>query len=584
MTKNEKGLEHRRQTLAHLLAAAVGEIYKFDKVKLTLGPAIDNGFYYDIDFGDEKVAESDLKKIEDTMRKRLPKWTQWQQKELSKEEALAFFSNEYKTELVHEITERGETITSYTCGGFTDLCRGGHTEHPATEIDPQSFKLDRIAGAYWRGDEKNKMLTRIYGLAFDTKEELDAYIEQREEARKRDHRKIAKEQDLLVFSDLIGAGMPMFTPKGNIVRNAIINFSRELNNELGFGEVHTPNFNKAELFKVSGHYDKYKEDMLTVRSQYSDEDFFLKPMNCPQHTQIYASKPRSYRDLPIRYADFANLYRDERPGELSGLTRLRCFCQDDGHSFCREDQIQSEFENILEVVKKALAVYRMDYKIRLSLWDPEKPEKYLGSAEVWERSQALLENILTENKIDYEKAPGEAAIYGPKMDIITKDSLGREWQISTIQLDFIMPQRFELRYTDKDGKEKTPVMIHRAIIGSPERFMGILIEHYAGAFPLWLAPVQVVVIPVRDTHNDHAEKIFHILKKANIRVEFDDADANLGTKVREAKNSKVPYWIVIGDKEVESNTITIESREGEKFEMTAEEFLTKAKAKITEKK
>lgn len=583
MIKNEEKLEHKRHTLAHLLAAAVGEIYKFDKVKLTLGPAIENGFYYDIDFGDEKVTESDLKKIENTIRKRLPKWTEWQQKELSKEEALAFFSNEYKTELVNEIADRGEPITSYTCGGFTDLCRGGHTSNPATEIDPQSFKLDRIAGAYWRGDEKNKMLTRIYGLAFNTKDELDAYLVQREEARKRDHRKIAKEQDLLVFSDLIGAGMPMFTPKGNIIRNAIINFSRELNKELGFGEVHTPNFNKAELFKVSGHYDKYKEDMLTVRSQYSDEDFFLKPMNCPQHTQIYASKPRSYRDLPIRYADFANLYRDERPGELSGLTRLRCFAQDDGHSFCREDQIKSEFENILEVVKKALAVYKMDYKIRLSLWDPEKPEKYLGSPEVWEQSQKILEDILNDNKIDYERALGEAAIYGPKMDIITKDSLGREWQISTIQLDFIMPQRFELRYADKDGKEKTPVMIHRAIIGSPERFMGILIEHYAGAFPLWISPVQVVVIPVRHTHNEHAEKVFNLLKTANIRAEFDDADANLGTKVREAKNNKIPYWIVIGDKEVESNTITVESREGEKFEMTTEDFLIKVQTEIIEK-
>jgi len=581
---NTETLEHKRHTLAHLLAAAVGEIYKFDKVKLTLGPAVDNGFYYDIDFGDEKVTESDLKKIEDTMRKRLPKWTEWQQKVLSKEDALTFFKNEYKTELIEEISERGEKITSYTCGGFTDLCRGGHTEHPATDIAPDSFKLDRIAGAYWRGDEKNPMLTRIYGLAFDTKEELDAYIEQREEARKRDHRKIAKEQDLLVFSDLIGAGMPMFTPKGNIIRNSIINFSRELNAELGFGEVHTPNFNKAELFKVSGHYDKYKEDMLTVRSQYSDEDFFLKPMNCPQHTQIYASRPRSYRDLPIRYADFANLYRDERPGELSGLTRLRCFCQDDGHSFCREDQIQSEFENILEVVKKALKTYRMDYKVRLSLWDPEKPEKYLGEPEVWEQSQKLLENILNDNKIEYEKAPGEAAIYGPKMDIITKDSLGREWQISTIQLDFIMPKRFELTYTDKDGKEKTPVMVHRAIIGSPDRFMGILIEHYAGVFPLWIAPVQVVVIPVRDTHNDYAEKVFNILKVSGIRVEFDDADANLGTKVREAKNNKVPYWLVIGDKEIEAASVGVESRDvGQLGSMKVDDFVAKVQDEIINK-
>ena len=582
---SEDKLHNIRHTLAHLLAASVGAIYKFDNVKLTLGPAIDNGFYYDIDFGDQKVTDADLKKIEDMMKKTLPKWTEWQHKELSKEEALAFFKNEYKAELINEIAERGEKITAYTCGGFTDLCRGGHTEHPAKDIDPSAFMLDRVAGAYWRGDEKNKMLTRIYGLAFETKAELDAYLVQREEAIKRDHRKIAKEQDLLVFSDLIGSGMPMFTPKGNIVRNAIINFSRELNQELGFGEVHTPNFNKAELFKISGHYDKYKEDMLTVRSQYSEEDFFLKPMNCPQHTQIYASRPRSYRDLPIRYSDFANLYRDERPGELSGLTRLRCFAQDDGHSFCREDQIKSEFESVLGVVKKALTTYKMNYKIRLSLWDPKKPEKYLGSPEVWERSQKLLEDILNENKIEYEKGLGEAAIYGPKMDIIMKDSLGREWQISTIQLDFIMPERFKLAYTDTDGKEKTPVMIHRAIIGSPDRFMGILIEHVSGNFPLWLAPVQAKIIPVRTNHNVYAQEVFKMLKDSGIRADLDDADEGLGKKVRDAKNNKLPYWIVLGDKEIEAGKVTLESRDaGQLGQITKEELVSKFLEEIKNKK
>jgi threonyl-tRNA synthetase len=583
MEKSEK-LHNMRHTLAHLLAASVGEIYKFDKIKLTLGPAIENGFYYDIDFRDEKVSDADLKKIEEKMRKILPKWTEFTHKEISKEEALDFFKNEYKAELINEIAERGEKITTYTCGGFTDLCRGGHLENPAKDIDTDAFKLDRIAGAYWRGDEKNKMLTRIYGLAFETKAELDAYLEQREEAKKRDHRKIAKEQDLLVFSDLVGSGMPMFTPKGNLIRNSIINFSRELNKELGYEEVHTPNFNKAELFKISGHYDKYKEDMLTVRSQYSEEDFFMKPMNCPQHTQIYASRPRSYRDLPIRYSDFANLYRDERPGELSGLTRLRCFCQDDGHSFCREDQIKSEFENVLEAVKKTLVTYGMNYKIRLSLWDPEKPEKYLGSPEVWEESQKILENILDENKIEYENAVGEAAIYGPKMDIITKDSLGREWQISTIQLDFIMPQRFNLTYTDTDGKEKTPVMIHRAIVGSPERFMGILIEHYSGAFPLWLSPVQVKIIPVRTNHNEYAKEVFEMLRENSIRAELDDKDENLGTKVRDAKTNKIPYWIVIGDKEIEAGKITLESRDsGQLGQMLKEELLAKLLEEVKNK-
>ncbi len=560
MEKTDK-LGNMRHTLAHLLAAAVGEIYKFDKIKLTLGPAIENGFYYDIDFCSEKITDANLKKIEDVMKKKLPKWIGWEHKEISKDEALKFFKNEYKAELINEIAERGEKITTYTCGGFTDLCRGGHLENPAKEIAPESFKLDRIAGAYWRGDEKNKMLTRIYGLAFNTKEELDAYLIQIEEAKKRDHRKIAKEQDLLVFSDLVGTGMPMFTPKGNAIRNAIIGFSRELNNELGFGEVHTPNFNKAELFKISGHYDKYKQDMLTVQSQYSEEDFFLKPMNCPQHTQIYASRPRSYRDLPIRYSDFANLYRDERPGELSGLVRLRCFAQDDGHVFCRKDQIEDEVSNILNAIEKALKLYKIDYWMRLSLRDPDNKEKYLGTDEIWENSQIIMKKLLDAKKINYKAAEGEAAFYGPKIDIMAVDALKREWQISTIQLDFNQPNRFELEYTDNDGSRQTPVMIHRALIGSPDRFMGILIEHYAGAFPLWLSPVQVKIIPVRENHNEYAKKVFELLNENNIRAEFDDGKDNLGTKVREAKNNKIPYWIVIGDKEIEANKVTLESRD-----------------------
>jgi threonyl-tRNA synthetase len=585
MGNKEEKLHNLRHTLAHLLAAAVGEIYKFDKIKLTLGPSIDNGFYYDIDFGDQKVADSDLKKIEERMRKILPKWTEFEHKEISKEEAISFFKNEYKVELINEIAERGEKITTYTCGGFTDLCRGGHLEHPAQEIDPMSFKLDRVAGAYWRGDEKNKMLTRIYGLAFETKEELEAYILQQEEARKRDHRKIGKELGLFVFSDLVGPGLPLYTFKGTVIRREIINYSNELQKNIGYQEVHTPNINKAELFKISGHYEKYKEDMMKVMSNYSKEEYFLKPMNCPQHTQIYASQPRTYKELPIRIADFANLYRDERPGELSGLTRLRCFCQDDGHAFCREDQIKNEFENVLGIVKTALATYKMNYKIRLSLWDPIKPEKYLGSADVWKKSQKVLEDILIENQIDYEKAVGEAAIYGPKMDLISKDSIGREWQISTIQLDFIMPERFGLKYIDSDGSQKTPVMVHRAIVGSPERFMGILIEHYAGNFPLWLSPVQVKVIPVRTSHNEYAKEVYELLKENNIRVELDDAEENLGGKVRDAKNNKLPYWIVIGDKEIEVNKVTLESRDlGQLGQMTKEELVEKLLEEIKNKK
>ncbi|MFI5260707.1 MAG: threonine--tRNA ligase [Candidatus Paceibacteria bacterium] len=572
-------LEEKRHSLAHLLAQAV--LVEHPNAQLTLGPAVDNGFYYDIDFGAEKVSDTDLPGIEKEMRKHLSDWKEFTHKEVTADEANAAFSNPYKAELIKEISERGETITLYTCGGFTDLCRGGHAEHPAADIAPNSFKLDRVAGAYWRGDEKNPMLTRIYGLAFDTKEELDAYLAQREEAKKRDHRKIAKEQGLLVFSDLVGSGMPMFTPKGNIIRSEIINFSRELNAELGFGEVHTPNINKGELFKISGHYDQYKEDMLTVHSQYVEDEMFLKPMNCPQHTQIYASEPRSYRDLPIRFSDFAVLYRDERPGELSGLTRLRAFSQDDGHIFCREDQIEGEITNVLAAIQKALATYRVDYWVRLSLRDPTKKDKYIGEDAVWEKAEAIMRKLLTEKKMSHKEALGEAAFYGPKMDIMAVDAIGREWQISTIQLDLNMPGRFGLEYAAEDGTKKTPVMIHRALTGSPDRFMGILIEHYAGALPLWLSPVQVRVLPVSEKHNAYAAEVMVALKAANIRTEIDDANESLGKKIRNTKTEKIPYVLVVGDAEIANGTVTAEHRtEGKIGEMKVADLIQKLTEEI----
>jgi len=571
-------LEKKRHSLAHLLAASVMEIWPDSK--LTIGPAVENGFYYDIDFS-EKISETDFPKIEKKMREILKTWKGFEEVAIDYEEAKKIFAdNPYKLELIEEINSKGEKITLYKSGEFSDLCRGGHV-HDCSEISPDSFKLIRVAGAYWRGDEKNKMLTRIYGYAFDTKEELDQYLEMLEEAKKRDHKKLGKELDLFVFSDLVGPGLPLYTFKGATIRREIINFSNEVQKEIGYEEVHTPNINKAELFKTSGHYEKYKEDMLKVISNYSKEEYFLKPMNCPQHTQIYASQIRSYRDLPIRIADFSNLHRDEQPGQLSGLTRLRCFCQDDGHSFCREDQIADEFKSVLEAINKVLTVYKMTYKIRLSLRDPEKREKYLGEAETWEKSQKLLEQILIDNKLDYEVAVGEAAIYGPKMDLITKDSLGREWQISTIQLDFIMPQRFDLKYTDKDGKEKMPVMIHRALVGSPERFMGILIEHYAGNFPTWLSPVQIAIIPVRENHNEFAENVYKQFKQNGIRAEFMSSDENLGKKVRAAKNQKIPYWVVIGDKEIAENSGTLESRDkGNLGLLKIDEILEKVSSEI----
>jgi len=569
-----------RHTLAHLLAQAVLE--KYPTAQLTLGPAVDNGFYYDIDFGTEKISDADLKVFQTSMRKNLKKWTEFTHREVSVNEALTEFAgNPYKAELIHEIEQRGETITLYTCGGFTDLCRGGHVEHPADEISADTFKLERIAGAYWRGDEKNTMLTRIYGLAFESAEKLDEYINQQEEARKRDHRKLGKELDLFTFSELVGSGMPLFTPKGNIVRNEIINFSRALNHELGFGEVHTPNINKAELFKISGHYDKYKDDMLQVSSQYVKDEMFLKPMNCPQHTQIYASQMRSYRDLPIRYSDFANLYRDERPGELSGLTRLRAFAQDDGHIFCREDQIEGEIEHVLTAIEKALQTYGINYWMRLSLRDPENKGKYLGTDEVWEKSEPIMRALLTKKQILFKEALGEAAFYGPKIDIMAVDAIGREWQISTIQLDFNMPKRFELEYTDRDGLKATPVMIHRALIGSPDRFMGILIEHFAGNFPTWLAPVQVYVLPVREQHEELARTITEKLHTQFIRAEYLDSSDNLGKRIRKAKDAKTPYTIIIGDKDIEAGMITVETRGVETgIQMKAEDFIEKISQEI----
>ena len=583
MEKIDK-LSAQRHTLAHLLAAAVGEIYKFDKVKLTLGPAIDNGFYYDIDFGDEKVADKDLKKIEDVMRKRLPKWTDWEHKEMTKEEALAFFKNEYKTELVNEIAERGEKITAYTCGGFTDLCRGGHTEHPATDINPDAFKLDRVAGAYWRGDEKNKMLTRIYGLAFETKEELDAYVNQLEEAKKRDHKKLGRELDLFVFSDLVGSGLPLWTPKGTLMRNLLDEFVWELRSKQGYNKVTIPHITKADLYIQSGHWDKYKDDLFRITTR-EEHEFAMKPMSCPHHTQIFNRKPHSYKEMPQRYAETTMVYRDEQSGELSGLSRVLCITQDDAHVFCRISQVKKELQIIWDIVHTFYKAFDLPLKLRLSLRDPEHPEKYLGNKEHWDKAEDILREIAGENDTEYFEGLGEAAFYAPKLDFMAKDSIGRELQVATIQLDVNMPERFDLTCTNEKGEKERIVMIHAAIMGSIERFMSAMIEHFAGAFPLWLSPVQVKIIPVRENHNEYARKVFEILKDNNIRAEFDDKDENLGTKVRDAKTNKIPYWIVIGDKEIEANKVTLESRDaGNLGQISEAEILAKFLEEIKNKK
>ena len=589
--KTDDKLEYIRHSLAHLLAAAV--LKEFPDAKLGIGPVIESGFYYDFELPRPIIPE-DLKTFEKTMRKLAAEHLPFAGKKVSAIEAKKIFKDQpLKLELINELEEKGEDISIYETGTvFSDLCRGGHVEN-TKEIPADAFKLDKIAGAYWRGDEKNPMLQRIYGLAFGSKKELEDYLKLLEEAKKRDHKKLGKELDLFIFSDLVGPGLPIYTFKGTIIRREIINFSNELQKEIGYQEVHTPNINKADLFKVSGHYEKYKADMLRVASNYTKEEYYLKPMNCPQHTQVYASHLRSYKDLPIRIADFANLYRDEKPGELSGLTRLRSFCQDDGHSFCRPDQIKEEFRSVLGAIEKALAVYKMDYYIRLSLWDPGQPEKYLGEPAVWEKSQAILKDILEETKLTYITSVGEAAIYGPKMDIITKDSLGREWQISTIQLDLIMPSRFGLKYIDQDGNEKTPVMVHRALVGSPERFMGILIEHYAGNFPVWLAPTQVAVVPVSEKTLKYGKEIYETLCAKNIRAEWSEPDESLGKRIRAAEMMKIPYILVIGEKEEREGMVNIRNRKNEKSpdenasteetEMKMERFIEKIEREIRER-
>lgn len=577
---NKDYLENLRHSCAHLLAKAVLELYP--GAHNAIGPAIENGFYQDFDMGSFKISEDDLPKIETKMRELLPSWQKFVFKEVTLEEALrAFKKNPYKVELATEFAKDGKKLMTNDPGDFLDLCKMGHVENPSKEL--LHFKLLSVAGAYWRGSEKNKMLTRIYGTCFPNKEELDKYLWQQEEAKKRDHRKIAKELDLIVFSELVGAGLPLYTPKGAILRSQVYNFSRALNKKIGYEETALPGMNRAQLFKVSGHYEKYKADMLLVTSHYSEEEFYLKPMNCPQHCVIYGSKPRSYRDLPIRLSDFSVLYRDERPGEINGLFRSRAFTQDDGHCFCREDQIGEEFKNVLSVVDEALSVYGFSYKVRLSLRDPKTPEKYLGDEATWARAEAKLQHIVKDSNVDYFKGIGEAAIYGPKLDFMAIDSLGRQWQLSTIQLDMIMPGRFGLTYADHDGSQKTPFMVHRAIIGS-ERFIAILIEHFAGVFPLWLAPVQVQIIPISERHIEIAGHIADQLKNKELRVEVDIRNESMQGKIRDATLQKVPYMGIIGDKETASRTITVRTRSGEDLKaMDPKAFIARLQSEIEHK-
>ena len=579
--RNTEELAQLRHSAAHLLAAAVLELYP--TAKPTIGPATDDGFYYDFDFGSAHIGEADLQQIEKKMRFLVKNWGSFERTEVSKEQALAtFLYNEYKTELIEEFSQQDSILTFYKSGNFTDLCKGGHIEKPATHL--KHFKLLSIAGAYWRGSEENKMLTRIYGTAFFSAEELQAYLTQKEEARKRDHRKLGRELDLFTFSPLIGSGLPLYTPKGAFIRRTLNDYIEYLQSQEGYQQVWTPQIAKAELFKTSGHYDKYKEDMFRVVSNYSTEEMFLKPMNCPQHTQIYASQPRSYKDLPIRLTDFAMLYRDERPGELNGLARVRSFSQDDCHIFCTPEQVDAEIDKALQMTKKVMQVFGFTYRYRLSTRDPQTPEKYIGDPKIWDKVEAWAVDIMKRNDIEYYDGPGEAAFYAPKMDLMATDALGREWQLSTVQIDFAMPERFNLTYTDSDGTEKRPVMLHRAILGSSERMMMILIEHFAGKFPVWLAPVQVKILPVSDKYNEYAHTVAQQLHSAGLRAELDERSERLQAKIRNAQMEKIPYMLVVGEQEENAQTVAVRNRDDNKQSvMSIAEFVQHIMQKVVDK-
>ncbi len=567
-------IEHQRHTLAHLLAAAARELYP--NAKPTIGPAVDNGFYYDFD----DLKNPDLPALEAKMKELLPSWTEFSHKEVSLDEAKeAFEANPYKIELIEEISGKGEGLTLYTCGGFTDLCRGGHADHPAKDIPADSFKLSHTAGAYWRGSEKNTMLTRIYGLAFASKAELDAYELQQEEAKKRDHKKLGRELDIFVFSDLVGPGLPLWTPRGTMMRHLLDGFVWELRKARGYEKVEIPHITKKELYQTSGHWDKFKDELFRITTREGHE-FAMKPMNCPHHTQIYARRKWSYRELPQRYANTTTCYRDEQSGELSGLSRVRAFAQDDAHVFCRMSQAKEEFLKIWDIIHEFYPKFGFELKVRLSVHDPAHPDKYLGDEARWTMAEDMLRDIIKEKGVEALDGLGEAAFYGPKLDFMANDSLGRQWQVATIQLDMNMPERFDLSCVNEEGKDERIVMIHAAIMGSLERFMSILIEHTAGVFPTWLSPVQVSAIPVSEKHLDYAQNIVTKLTEAGIRAEVDDSNETLGKKIRAWKLSKNPYALVIGDKEVESNILSIETRTGEKINESVEAFVARISEEI----
>ncbi len=545
---------------AHLMAEAIEQLYP--GVKFGIGPDIEKGFYYDVDFGDRQVSDEDLEKIEKKMKELAKEKQTYERKDVSKKEALDYFGNkgdEYKIELISEL-EDGE-ISFYNSGTFTDLCRGPHL--PNTGFI-KAVKLLNVAGAYWRGDENRKMLTRIYGITFPKQKELTEYLEVLEEAKKRDHRVLGRELEIFTFSQQVGAGLPLWLPKGAELRERLENFLKKVQKKAGYDPVITPHIGNVELYKTSGHFQKYgKDSFKPINTPIEGEQYFLKPMNCPHHCEIYKSRPRSYRDLPVRYAEFGTVYRYEQSGELHGLTRVRGFTQDDAHIFCTPDQLKEEFKGVIEIVMKIFkALDFNDFITQISLRDPGDKEKYIGTDENWEKSEKAIMEVAEESGLDYVVEEGEAAFYGPKMDFMVKDALGRSWQLGTIQVDYNLPDRFELEYTGSDNEKHRPIMIHRAPFGSMERFVAVLLEHSAGKFPLWLIPDQAIVLPISEKYQKYAEKVLSLLKKSEIRALIDGRSEKIGRKIRDAELKKIPYLLIVGEKEEAENTVSVR-RQGE---------------------
>lgn len=566
---SENNIETMRHSLSHVMAAAIKNLYAATTtVRFGIGPAIDNGFYYDIDFGDLKVTDADLPKIEKEMRKIIKAKLPIVRSEKSRDEALAWAregKQKYKVEIIEELPA-DETISFYTLGDFEDLCRGPHVEDTGKV---GAFKLDKIAGAYWRGDEKREMLTRIYGLAFETQEELEAYEKKQEEAKARDHRKLGKELDLFCFSDLVGSGLPLFTPRGTILREILNDFAQSYRIKNGYQKVTIPHIALVDLYKTSGHYEKFPE-MLQFVSQESGDHLAMKPVNCPHHSQIFASRPRSYKEMPVKFLETTMVYRDERKGELGGLSRVRAITQDDSHVFCTEEQIGQIFDELIASAQDLYKRIDMDLRLRLSFRDDG--DGYTGTTEMWEKAQNAIQTMADKHKIEYYIGIGEAAMYGPKMDFMATDALGREWQVATVQLDYATPSRFGLEYVAEDGSKKTPIMVHCALIGSLERFMSVLIEHTGGKFPAWMAPEQIRILSLNDDVLDYVKEVEDKLKECQIhlfdkdyaiRYTVDDRNESLGKKIREATKMKIPLAIIVGPKDAEARQLSLRFANGD---------------------